>query len=265
MLSRVGRFFRGCVMHHELSMEQCRYFLKDTIRRTIDFSQTDQHRGVAPPPIEKPYPAEAPLIDLAPPGQWKGIGDVDLQTAVGNRQSRRRFRQEPLTVDQLSFLLWATQGVRQQLDQGSALRTVPSAGARHALETYLCVLHVADLENGWYRYLPLEHKLLFEFHEENAAGKLVEASLGQSFIAGAAVTFIWTAIPARMEWRYGLAAHKVIALDAGHVCQNLYLACEAIGAGTCAVAAYHQELLDRLLRIDGQDEFAIYLAPVGKV
>ena len=54
-------------------------------------------------------------------------------------------------------------------------------------------------------------------------------------------------------------------LDAGHVCQNLYLACEAIGAGTCAIAAYDQEAMDRFLRIDGRDEFAVYLAPVGKI
>ena len=95
--------------------------------------------------------------------------------------------------------------------------------------------------------------------------KLTEATLGQAFVGQAAVVFIWTTIPYRMEWRYGLAAHKVIALDAGHVCQNLYLACEAIGAGTCAVAAYHQQLMDRLVRVDGQEEFVIYLAPVGKV
>ena len=66
-----------------------------------------------------------------------------------------------------------------------------------------------------------------------------------------------------MEWRYGLAAHKVIALDAGHVCQNLYLACEAIGAGTCAIAAYNQNAMDRLLDVDGREEFTVYLAPVG--
>ena len=58
-----------------------------------------------------------------------------------------------------------------------------------------------------------------------------------------------------MEWRYGLAAHKLIALDAGHMCQNLYLACEAIHAGCCAVAAYHQQLCDQLLRVDGKEEF----------
>jgi SagB-type dehydrogenase family enzyme len=67
-----------------------------------------------------------------------------------------------------------------------------------------------------------------------------------------------------MEWRYDLAAHKVIAIDAGHVCQNLYLACEAIHAGTCAIAAYDQEAMDQFLRIDGKDEFTLYLASVGK-
>jgi len=77
--------------------------------------------------------------------------------------------------------------------------------------------------------------------------------------------YIWVAVPYRMEWRYGLAAHKVIALDAGHVCQNLYLACEAVNAGTCAIAAYDQEELDELLGLDGENEFAVYLAPVGKI
>jgi SagB-type dehydrogenase family enzyme len=78
------------------------------------------------------------------------------------------------------------------------------------------------------------------------------------------VTFFWTAIPARMEWRYDLAAHKVMALDAGHVGQNLYLAVQSLGAGTCAIAAYDQEACDRLLGVDGDDEFTLYIAPVGK-
>jgi len=167
---------------------------------------------------------------------------------------------------ELSFLLWATQGIRQRLNRATALRTVPSAGARHALETYLCVFQVEGLEPAIYRYLPLEHEMLREFPmPPDARAKLTDAALGQSFVAEAAVTFIWTAIPYRMEWRYGLTAHKLIALDAGHVCQNLCLACEAIGAGTCAVAAYHQQLMDRLVQVDGAEEFVVYLAPVGKV
>jgi SagB-type dehydrogenase family enzyme len=246
-------------------LESYRYFLKDSIRKTIDFSQTDQSRGIEPPPIEKPYLPDAVRIDLTRPGEWTSIAKVDLVTAIGNRKSRRVYRQEPLTLEELSFLLWATQGVRGRVVGGHAYRTVPSAGCRHALETYLVVLNVAGLETGVYRYLPLSHQVLFEFSMERLAESLVEAAFGQSFLGKAALTFIWTAIPYRMEWRYGLAAHKVIAIDVGHVCQNLYLACEAIGAGTCAVAAYDQEAVDRLLRVDGKDEFAIYLAPAGKV
>ena len=247
------------------SLDQCRYFLKDTIRQEIDFTKTDQNRSIPPPPLEKPFPANATRHDLTPVGKWAGIGAVDLASAMGNRQSHRTFKAEPLTLDELSFLLWATQGVRQQVAPGAVLRTVPSAGNRHALETYLAVQRVGGLEPGFYRYLPLEHQLLHLFDEEQMPQKLADATLGQAFVGRAAVVFIWTTIPYRMEWRYGLAAHKVIALDAGHVCQNLYLACEAIGAGTCAVAAYHQQLMDGLVRVDGQEEFVVYLAPVGKV
>jgi SagB-type dehydrogenase family enzyme len=69
----------------------------------------------------------------------------------------------------------------------------------------------------------------------------------------------------RTEWRYAEASCKVIALYVGHLCQNLYLACEAIGAGTCVIAAYNQQLCDELVGVDGSEEFGVYLAPVGKV
>jgi SagB-type dehydrogenase family enzyme len=252
-------------MTKEELTEQFRYFLKDSIRKRIDFSSTDQNRGVAPPPLEKPFDWKARRIDLIAPGQFMNITAPDLLSALQNRQSRRTYRQENLTLEELSFLLWATQGIKEKLDAGHALRTVPSAGCRHALETYLCLFHVAGVDPGVYRYLPLEHQLLFEFGDDHLAQKLEKAVFGQPYPAHSAVTLIWTAIPYRMEWRYDLAAHKVIAIDAGHVCQNLYLACEAIGAGTCAIAAYDQEAVDQLLKIDGKDEFAVYLAPVGKV
>ena len=241
-----------------------RLFLKDSIRKVIDFSQTDQNRGIAPPPIEKPYPKDAKRIDLPQYDQLKKVSGIDLKTAINNRKSRRSYSHQPLSMEELSFLLWATQGIKQKLDDGHALRTVPSAGCRHAFETYLCILNVQGLDQGIYRYLPLDHQLLFEFTEENLNKRMSQAVFGQSYPEVAAVTFIWTTIPYRMEWRYGIAAHKVIAIDVGHVCQNLYLACEAIGAGTCAMAAYDQEVIDELLRIDGQDEFTIYLASVGK-
>lgn len=245
--------------------DQFRYFLKDSIRLQFDFSLTDQSRGVHPPPVEKPFPADSTRIDLIRKKDWRSLRNTSLLSAIEERKSHRHYTDEPLTLEELSFLLWATQGIRKKIDQGTAYRTVPSAGCRHAVETYLCVLNVTGVEQGLYRHLPLEHQLLLEFRDDALAGKAVEAALGQPFLGKSAVTFIWTAIPYRMEWRYGLAAHKVIALDAGHICQNLYLAVSAIGAGTCAVAAYHQQLMDEFLRVDGKDEFTIYLAPVGKI
>ena len=100
--------------------------------------------------------------------------------------------------------------------------------------------------------------------DNQSKSRLSQAVLGQQFVANSAVVFVWTTVPYRMEWRYLQAAHRVILLDAGHVCQNLYLACEAIQAGTCAIAAYDQEAIDELIQVDGEEQFTIYLAPVGK-
>jgi len=249
----------------EKLLEQYRFFLKDKVRQMIDFSATDQSRGIPVPPAEKPYAPDDLRIDLVAKDDWHSIPPIDLLSAIQNRKSHRHFNAAPLTLEELSFLLWTTQGVRERAGEFTFFRTVPSAGCRHALETYLCILNVTGLERGIYRYLPLEHQLLTVSKEKDLSQKIVAATFGQSFTGKAPVTFIWTTIPYRMEWRYHIAAHKVIALDAGHVCQNLYLASAAIGGGVCAIAAYHQELMDELLKVDGENEFTLYLAAVGKI
>lgn len=249
----------------ERGLDLFRYFLKDSIRDEIDFSHTDQARGLPAPPLEKPFAANARRLALPGADAFDGLGRLSVVDALRRRQSMRHFIEKSLSLTELAFLLWATQGVRRQLGKGTVFRAVPSAGNRHPFETYVYVRAVEGVEPGIYRYLPIEHELLFEFDGPDLSGSVVQACRGQAFAGMAAATFIWTALPRRTEWRYGLASHKVIAIDAGHVCQNLYLACEVIDAGTCAVAAYDQAALDTLLRVDGEEEFAIYLAPVGKV
>ena len=241
-----------------------RYFLTDRIREVVNFWTTAQSEGLRPPPVQKVVPPDSRIIPLPTHETWS-IPPCDLQTAIANRESHRRFTADSLSLDELAFLLWATQGVRKELHEAAVLRTVPSAGCRHPFETYLAVLRVNGLENGIYRYLPLDHSLVFVKAVDKLAGHLTAATRGQSFAGQSAVTFLWTAIPERTEWRYAEASYKVIALDAGHVCQNLYLACEAIGAGTCAIAAYEQTLVDVLLGVDGEEEFCVYIAPVGKI
>jgi len=247
-----------------ITTESGRYFLTDRIREEVNFRTTAQSRGLPPPPVQKPIPAGSRIIPLPARESWC-IPPSDLQSAIAKRKSHRQFRSEPISLEELAFLLWATQGVRTVLHEAAVLRTVPSAGCRHPFETYLGLLRVTGLEPGLYRYLPLEHALLHERNILNLSAHLTAACHGQTFAGQAAVTFIWTAVAARTEWRYAEASYKVIALDAGHVCQNLYLACTAIGCGTCAIAAYNQNLVDELLAVDGNEEFTIYIAPVGKV
>ncbi len=243
-----------------------RKFMKSDLWLEMRASRTDQQKGIPAPPVQKPYPEDADLIDLPEPNDLTVGGAVSVRQAITDRQSQRRFTDASLTMGELTFLLWATQGVHKVWRNGIAVRrTVPSAGARHAFETYLAVNRVEGLPPGLYRYLSVEHKLVLEFKDRAIGKRTASACHNQAFVARSAVTFIWTAIPYRTEWRYALMTPKLINLDAGHVCENLYLAAEAIGAGTCAIAAYNQREMDALLRVDGEDEFAVYAAPVGKV
>ncbi len=244
-----------------------RNFLKDSLRKTINFRDSGQYRGEPVPPLEESVDPELPRISLPDRESWSlVIKETDLAGAIGTRQSRRKYSDECLIVEELAFLLWATQGQRRPGEEPPHFRTVPSAGARHSFETYLFIHRVEKVPPGLYRYLPLSNELVFIKSVDNQhKTRLSRAVLGQQFVANSAVVFVWTTVPSRMEWRYLQAAHRVILLDAGHVCQNLYLACEAIQAGTCAIAAYDQEVMDELIEVDGEEQFTIYLAPVGKL
>ncbi|KUO68004.1 MAG: hypothetical protein APF77_03765 [Clostridia bacterium BRH_c25] len=227
--------------------------------------QTDQELKLPQPPLENPYGEEAVIIDL-PPVSEEVLIKRDIYKCIKSRRSRRKYADRPITLKELSFLLWATQGVVRVSDNNYAtMRPVPSGGARHPFETYLAVNNVEGLKKGIYRYLALSHRLLFMYEEENISELITAAALDQKFTGESAVTFIWSCIPYRGEWRYSFSAHKVMLLDAGHVCQNLYLACGAVGCGTCAIAAYDQKLTDELIKVDAENEFSIYIAPVGKI
>ena len=253
-----------------------RQFLKAHQWSRTKPTPSDQQIGLPRPEIQKNPPPGALLIDLIPPHQFT-VGGAFTIDVIRDRMSHRHFTSESLTIGELSFLLWATQGLRGKVYAGGItymMRNVPSAGNRHPIETYLSIHRVGGIEPGLYRYLPVDHRLVQEMTDEDLPEQLNHASLRQNsrserrpyyFIKEAAVVFIWTAIPYRTEWRYQEAASKLIALDAGHVCQNLYIAACAIGAGTCAIGAYDQANMDQLLNLDGEDEFVIYLAPVGKI
>ncbi|HWR40536.1 MAG TPA: SagB/ThcOx family dehydrogenase [Patescibacteria group bacterium] len=218
------------------------------------------------PPLVKTVAGETHLVLPLPTEIDAGEVNLTLplQQAIERRVSLRRYSGEALSLAQLSYLLWSTQGVRRIQGTAATLRTVPSAGARHALETYLLVNRVNGLEPGLYRFLPLEHQLAVVNLAPDMAEQVTDACLKQKFVRESAVTFIWTAVPYRMTWRYSERGYRYLHLDAGHVCQNLYLAAEALDAGVCAIAAFQDERLNEVLGVDGEGEFAIYVATVGR-
>lgn len=230
-----------------------------------DETESDQQLNLPQPPLQKPFEEDSERIPL-PEINEEIFQKSSILEIIRERQSKRVYSSGELTLEELSFLLWSTQGVKAIKGNNYAtIRTVPSAGARHPFETYLAVNRVKGLKSGVYRYLALSHELILLFEDNNLEEQLSELTLGQKFVGKSAVTFLWSVVPYRGEWRYRQTAHKAMILDAGHVCQNLYIACGVIGCGTCAIAAYDQKKTDDFLSLDGEDEFVIYIAPVGKV
>lgn len=225
--------------------------------------KSDQQKGLPQPPLEHPPDPRTPITGLPRPESLT-IPPLDLRTAIERRRSIRSYLREPITPEELSFLLWCTQGVKEVHGMQATFRTVPSAGARHAFETYVLVNDVEGLEPGLYRFLALTHQLQLVDPDPTIAQRITSACFDQQFILRSGAVFLWTAVPFRMTWRYGERGYRDLHLDAGHVCQNLYLAAEAVGCGTCAIAAFDDDLMNELLRINGTDQFLIYLATVGK-
>jgi SagB-type dehydrogenase family enzyme len=245
---------------------QQRNFLK-THSYEMKHIRTDKMNGIPKPEIVKSYDSFATIIDL-PKVSEDVVQEANIYELIKERRSTRFYSDEWISLPELSYLLWATQGITGSNKAGLTLRTVPCSGATHTFETYLFIMRVEGIQQGIYRYLPVEHQLLFMFELDEIDQKIDAITLEQPFVPNfakkAAVVFAWSTIPYRSEWKFDITAHKKILIDVGHVCQNLYLASESVGAGACAIGIYDQKLIDEILQIDGEDEFVLYLAAVGK-
>ncbi len=237
-------------------------FIEQTKYNNI--SQSDQQLGKPQPPYEIPLEEGKPLIDLPDP-ETIDLGVYDLREAIEKRRSLRRYTDDPLSLEELSYLLWLTQGVKKIDEKRHVVwRTVPSAGCRHPFETYLSINRVEGLTPGLYRFAAVAHKLIpLEINDE-FNDRLTEACLGQRQVQTSAVTFIWAAVPYRTVWRYSERSYRYLYLDAGHVCQNLHLAAESINCGICAIGAYDDDAADALMGFNPPEMFVIYLASLGR-
>lgn len=231
-----------------------------------DSFESDQDCKLPQPPLVKaPVTPKSEHISL--PLTFDALDlQNDLISLIKDRRSSRVYTQEEMTLEQLSFLLWATQGIKSIRGKAYAtLRTVPCGGARHEFETYLIIRKVSGLQPGAYHYLPMEHSLEF-LHEIPEIGDVISQTLcGQTWAAKANVVFYWTLDAYRVEWRYGIYAHRAALIDVGHIGQNLYLACTGLHLGTCGIASFSHELCCNLFHLDGDNDFVVYTAPVGTI
>ncbi len=230
-----------------------------------DFESDQELKRPQPPLVKAAVTAKETWIAL--PKDFHSLNmRNDTLGLIRDRRSARVYTQEQISLLQLSFLLWSTQGIKKLRGKHYAtLRTVPCGGARHEFETYLMIRHVEGLAPGAYHYLPMEHALELLHPIADMESAISEALCDQSWGAKASVVFFWSMVPYRAEWRYGIDAHRVALIDVGHVCQNLYLACTALDLGTCAIAAFSHESCCRLFRLDGEEEYIVYTAPVGTI
>lgn len=229
--------------------------------KLINLDPVPQSKGIPQPALESPTNSGQLKIKLTPPEKIN-FGKKEFRQLLEQRRSLRKYATTALALDELAYLLWSTQGVQKTTDM-LTLRTVPSAGSRHAFETYLLVTNVKGLTPGVYRYLALDHQLAEFDLSERIVNNLIEASR-MKFIENAPVTFIWAAVTERMTWRYGDRGYRYLFLDAGHVCQNLYLSAESIDCGACAIDAFNDDKMNQWLHLNGEDQFVIYMASVGK-
>lgn len=221
---------------------------------------TDEMNGVSQPEIEEP-----PVGDLTylPEPDRESVKEQDLSEVIEMRESIREYTPEPLTIKELSYLLWCTAGIKWPFP-GGAFRTVPSAGCCHAIDTFLAISRVEGIKPGLYRYIAMEHALEMLPADPDLQENLSDSCFQQPCVNSAAVVFFWVAESYRMTWKYGERGYRNLFLDAGHICQNLYLAVNPVSCGCCAIGAFRDQEINELLHLDGTDRFILYLATIGK-
>ena len=213
--------------------------------------------GGCPQPATTPAPSQeqAEVIKLPEP-QYDS--DVSLEQSLLERRSVRDYSGQPLTLQEISQLMWAAQG----LTDPRGFRTAPSAGGLYPLELYIVVGDVEDLAAGAYRYQPDGHQLVKTADGDKRA-ELAQAALEQEWVEEGAVDFVFTAVYERTTGKYGQRGIRYVHMEAGHAAQNLCLQATALGLGAVTIGAFYDKEVSQLLNLPA-DEEPLYVIPVGR-
>ena len=188
-------------------------------------------------------------------------GSISLEEAIAKRRSIRHFTPEPISQLQLSQILWAAQGIT---DTWGRYRTVPSAGATYPLEVFVvCGLNcIEGIGDGIYHYNIANHSLTLHY-KGDVRLELARVALDQEFIYQAPLDIVICALYERTTLRYGNRGERYVHIEVGHAGQNIYLQATTLGLATVAIAAFHDEEVRKVLRLDKPYK-PLYIMPVGK-
>ena len=190
--------------------------------------------------------------------QPKYTSTVSVEKALLERRSVRSFKNEPLTVEEISQLLWAAQGITNE----RGYRTAPSAGALYPLEVYIVAGNVSGLADGIYRYVPDGHELM-RIQKGDKRAELCNAALMQSFIRECPINIVFSAVYERITGKYGERGIRYAQIEVGHAGQNVYLQAVSLNLGTVAVGAFVDSEVKKVMGMkDG--EYPLYIMPVGR-
>ncbi len=199
---------------------------------------------------------EQTLITLPAPNT---TGAFPIEQTLLQRRSVRKYAEKALTIQEVSQLLWAAQGITSP----RGLRTAPSAGALYPLETFVAIGNVEGIDPGIYHYNPEKHSLTQKITRDKRA-ELSEACLGQSYVAKAPLSLILTSVNYRIINQYGERGIQYIHMEVGHVGQNIALQAVALKCGTVMIGAFTDAKVHKLLNLD-KEIVPLYIIPVGKV
>ena len=207
-------------------------------------------------PLYKEYENAAKTRLQAPIG-----GDMILEQAIAERRSIRSFGDQALTLEQISRILQSANGITHSLGSYN-MRSAPSGGALYPVDLYLFAFDVVDLAPGLYHYqvsdssLELVKKGDFKDQLHTAANEQDVADQGR-------ISIVMTARFDRSTRKYADRGYRYTYMESGAICQNIYLQVTALGLGTTAVGAFNDDALNRLIGIDGVDEAALLIMPIG--
>lgn len=220
---------------------------------------TDRELKLERPKLFKEAQKDAVLVELIK--DFSSIKQKTLSEVIASRRSLRKYSDTPLSFTEVSYLIHETARVTH-VKNNVVFRTIPTGGATNAMETYIFMNRVDGIKKGLYHYLQGEDKLALIDDSEDLSVRVNESLLRQ--LRNASIVVFFTTVPYRSEYKYSFTAHKMIAMEAGHAGQNLSLAAEVVNSGAVCIAAYNQELLDKVLQVDGKEEFATYALCIGK-